>query len=82
MEEKNNEKENTDKKLLQKTKNWKKQKKHKKIRWVEKELWAKLQELNQNFAKIKEPKKLYNKKWKALLWTSYLFLTLAYGCKY
>ena len=40
----------------------KKQKKHKKIRWVEKELWAKLQELNQNFAKIKEPKKLYNKK--------------------
>ena len=73
MEEKNNEKENA---------NWKEQKKHKKIRWVEKELWAKLQELNQNFAKIKEPKKLYNKKWKALLWTSYLFLKFAYCCNY
>ena len=62
--------------IAAKNKELKRARKTEKEKEDKEELWSRLKELNNNFAKMKEHKKLNNKKKKLYLWSKYSFLAL------
>ena len=62
--------------IAAKNKELKRARKTEKEKEDKEELWSRLKELNNNFAKMKEHKKLNHKKKKLYLWPKYSFLAL------